>query len=232
MVEREYRLFPLFLGIEGILYGYFLHLDLAGRFSDSVPAKYIAIALCLIMALTALRRPAGRLTAAALALTLLSDTFLLLLDACYPVGVACFCGVQTLYLLRIRRAGGWPAPVCAALRCGLAVLGLICAGVLGALNPLTVLALLYFSQLLCNGLESLCLRPRGAGVRLFSAGLLLFLGCDLCVGLHNLSGLLQSPLPAALTSFAAVGMWLFYLPSQVLITLSGRWDFPPKGGTS
>ena len=228
MAAREYRLFPLFLGVEGVLYGFFLNLDLAGRFPESVPAKYLAIALCLAMALTALRRPAGRLTAAALALTLLADTFLLLLDTCYPAGVACFCGVQALYLARIRRAGGWPAPLCAALRCGLAAAGLIAAGALGVLDPLTALALLYFSQLLCNGLESLSLRPRGAGARLFSAGLLLFLGCDLCVGLHNLT----LPLPAALTSCAAVGMWLFYLPSQVLLTLSGRWEFPPKGGTS
>ena len=227
-MERKYRLFPLFLGVEGILYGFFLNLDLAGRFSESVPAKYLAIALCLAMALTALRRPAGRLMAAALALTLLADTFLLLLDVCYPVGVACFCGVQALYLVRIRRAGGWPAPLCLVLRCGLAAAGLIGAGALGLLDPLTALALVYFSQLLCNGLESLFLRPRGAGVRLFSAGLLLFLGCDLCVGLHNL----PLPIPTALTSFAAVGMWLFYLPSQVLLTLSGRWDFPPKGGTS
>ena len=227
-MERKYRLFPLFLGVEGVLYGFFLNLDLTGRFSESVPVKYLAIALCLAMALTALRRPAGRLMAAALALTLLSDTFLLLLDTDYQAGVAFFCGVQALYLVRIRRAGGWPAPLCLVLRCGLAAAGLIGAGALGLLDPLTALALVYFSQLLCNGLESLFLRPRGVGVRLFSAGLLLFLGCDLCVGLHNL----PLPIPTALTSFAAVGMWLFYLPSQVLLTLSGRWDFPPKGGTS
>ena len=40
-------------------------------------------------------------------------------------------------------------------------------------------------------------------------------GCDVCVGLHNLAGL-----PVPLSAFAQVGMWLFYLPSQVLIVLS------------
>ena len=54
---------------------------------------------------------------------------------------------------------------------------------------------------------------------MFGTGLLLFVGCDLCVGLHNLAGI-----PAPLAAFARVGMWLFYLPSQVLITLS----IPPK----
>ena len=52
----------------------------------------------------------------------------------------------------------------------------------------------------------------GEDVRL---GLLLFVGCDVCVGLHNLAGL-----PVPLSAFAQVGMWLFYLPSQVLIVLS------------
>ena len=53
---------------------------------------------------------------------------------------------------------------------------------------------------------------QGAG---FGIGLLLFVGCDVCVGLHNLTGT-----PAPLAAFAQVGMWLFYLPSQVLIVLS------------
>ena len=57
---------------------------------------------------------------------------------------------------------------------------------------------------------------RGRG-RLFVLGLVLFFCCDLCVGVHNAPGLF----PAGLTAFARVGMWLFYLPAQVLITLSG-----------
>lgn len=51
---------------------------------------------------------------------------------------------------------------------------------------------------------------------LFAWGLSLFVCCDVCVGLWNLS----VPLPPALLEFARVGMWLFYLPSQVLIVLS------------
>ena len=59
------------------------------------------------------------------------------------------------------------------------------------------------------------LLARGGRGRMFGLGLLLFVGCDVCVGLHNLAGL-----PAPLSAFAQVGMWLFYLPSQVLIVLS------------
>ena len=44
----------------------------------------------------------------------------------------------------------------------------------------------------------------------------LLLCCDVCVGLHNLSG----PLPGAISAFADFGMWLFYLPSQLCVALS------------
>jgi len=49
-------------------------------------------------------------------------------------------------------------------------------------------------------------------------GLWLFLLCDVCVGVHNQPELF----PEWLAAFAQVGMWLFYLPGQVLLVLSGR----------
>ena len=49
----------------------------------------------------------------------------------------------------------------------------------------------------------------------FALGLTLFLGCDLCVGLFN-----ALPQDSPLYFAVSVGMWLFYLPSQVLIALS------------
>lgn len=63
-------------------------------------------------------------------------------------------------------------------------------------------------------------------MRLFSIGLWLFLCCDLCVGLF------QNPqlVPPAVSAFVSVGMWLFYLPAQVLIALSGA--NPSSGGFS
>ena len=59
-------------------------------------------------------------------------------------------------------------------------------------------------------------RLRSRSGRLLCAGLTLLLCCDVCVGLHNLSG----PLPGAISAFADFGMWLFYLPSQVCVALS------------
>ena len=53
--------------------------------------------------------------------------------------------------------------------------------------------------------------------RLFFAGLVLFLCCDLCVAAFQF----PEYLPPAVFSFVRVGMWLFYLPGQALIALSG-----------
>ena len=203
-----------FLGAEAALYAAFLALDLfcPGRGWD-LPLKYGGVALCLLFALTRAGTGEGRLVRTALCLTLAADFFLLVLDARYALGVALFCAVQLLYLARLRRMG---AGLWLPLRLGLTGAALLLAALAGLLTPLNALALVYFPELACNAASALALGRRG---RMFGTGLLLFVGCDLCVGLHNLAGI-----PAPLAAFARVGMWLFYLPSQVLITLS----IPPK----
>ena len=67
----------------------------------------------------------------------------------------------------------------------------------------------------------LSLSLRDAGGRLFSLGLLLYLMCDMLVAVSQF----PSFFPAPLSSVAQVGMWLFYLPGQVLNVLSGLF-FP------
>lgn len=207
-----------FLAALGCLYVAFLALDLLRPGSGwSVALKYAAILLCFFKGLGCPRNTDGLLTRWALGFTLAADWFLLVLDRYYWAGVACFCAVQVLYMVRIRRLGGWALGPELILR-GLAAAVLLAgAAALGALDGLTALALCYFSQLACNAMAALLLGRRG---RLLALGLLFFVGCDLCVGLHNLSPALAVFLPASLFSFAQVGMWLFYLPSQALITLS------------
>ena len=89
-------------------------------------------------------------------------------------------------------------------------------------TPETAAAALYFSHFLFNALLSLSLRD--AGGRLFSLGLLLYLMCDMLVAVSQFPSLFPPPL----SSVAQVGMWLFYLPGQVLIVLSGL--VIPTGG--
>ncbi len=204
----------LFLALEGLIYVRFLFLDLVGQGAAGNSVKYLGIILCTLFAWHQGVHGGSRLVAWALTLTLGADWFLLMLDRYYALGLLLFCGVQGLYLLRISRANGgrtlWGA------RLVLCLLSPALLAVLGRLTGENLLALIYFSNFLCN--VALAVRlPRGWG-RQFALGLTLFLCCDVCVGIFQSPGLL----PPALEAFASLGMWLFYLPGQVLIVLSGR----------
>lgn len=203
-----------FLAVQGVLYAAFLTLDLLNIYGPGVWLKYIGILLCLTFSLLCARWGGDGLVFPALALTALADVLLLLVDGLYPLGVLLFLGAQTVYLVRLRRASGesrW------LLRAALPlVIGAVIAE-LGLGTPLNLLAGLYFSQLLVSTLLA-WVTP---GQRLFAAGLTLFVCCDLCVAAYNT----LAP-GTGLYPFARVGMWLFYLPSQVLIALSA---LPKKG---
>ena len=211
---REKSVFPAalaaFLAAEGVIYAVFLTLDLTGRGAGSVPIKYGGVLLCLLFALVCALRGGDRLVLPALALTAGADWFLLVRNDHYAVGVALFLCVQTVYYLRLRLSAApavWPLRAGLALGAGLALYALRLA------SPLNLLAGLYFSQLLSNTV--LAWPQKGRCRRLFAAGLTTFVGCDLCVGLFNVL-----PPASPLYPAASVGMWFFYLPSQVLIALS------------
>lgn len=214
-----------FLSAQAALYLSFLSLDLLGGHAGLADAmKYCSVLLCLAAALV---RARGRerhavLTAAALTFTVLADLFLLVLNRHYLAGVLFFWVVQGLYAVRIRTEGGWPLPVCLTLRLAIPAAALLALRLARSLDPLYAAVAVYFSQLLCNALESLAL-PSVPWVRRFRAGLWLFIGCDVCIGLRNLA----LPLPALLERGAALGIWFFYLPSQVLLTLSTPKEDPP-----
>lgn len=206
--QRTYT--AAFLAAEGALYAAFLALDLTGRGGPSVPVKYAGILLCLGFALLCALRGGDRLVPIALTLTAGADWFLLVRNDHYALGIALFLCVQTVYYLRLRRMGadsGWFLRASLALLAGLGLYALHMA------SPVNLLAVLYFSQLASN--TALAWTGRGRPGRLFALGLTLFVGCDLCVGLFN-----ALPAAAPLYPVVSLGMWLFYLPSQVLITLS------------
>lgn len=201
------RIFPL---LSGLLWAGFLFLDLT-RLGDSTGVKFAGICLCAITALLGAKTLDGKLVAAALGFTVGADWFLLVRDDHYLAGVGLFLIVQGLYALRLYRLRGKPSPLF-LLRGALLLFWGAGTAVEPTLLPLWT-ALLYFSNLCINTLEAFALDPSR---RWFAVGLLLFVCCDLCVGAWNVSLFL----PPALGEFARVGMWLFYLPSQVLIVLS------------
>lgn len=199
----------LFLAAQGALYLWFLRWDLLNM-GDTRWIKYASIVLCFLFAAYQAARGGDRLTAAALAFTLGADAFLLLLDRNYPLGIGLFCVAHLLYRGRIGREGGGARPC-------LLILPALC-GLLATLarwGADTAMAAVY-ALLLAGNVFLSWRRLHGRGGRLLAVGLTLLLCCDVCVGLHNLSG----PVPAAVAAFADVGMWLFYLPSQVCVALS------------
>ena len=193
-----------FVIIECAIYAAFLTLDLAGRSGDTLLLKYAGILLCLLFALLS----GNKLVTAALAFTAAADWFLLVRGDHLILGVALFFCVQTIYAIRLHREG---APWALWLRIGLAALAIFMLVLLNMVTSLNLLALVYFSQLVSN---TILAWPRRSTKR-FALGLTLFIGCDVCVGLFNVL-----PHSSEIYSLVSVGMWLFYLPSQVLIALS------------
>lgn len=212
MPRRDRWEVGLFLAAECLLYLWFLYVDLWGE-GNSNPIKYASILLCLAFSLWGrLAWHGDRIVGLALGLTAWADWYLLVLNRHYALGVGIFCGVQLCYLLRLRRESGgrtWWGARLALVPAGLAVLA-----VLGQFSPLNALVCIYFLNFLCNAGLSLTLT--GRRMRLFALGLVLFLCCDLWVGVFNAPGLL----PDIFYAVARVGMWLFYLPAQVLIALT------------
>ena len=192
-----------FVGLETALYLLFLALDAFSTGGDGV--KYLTIVVCLLAAVWSAQHGGSCLMAWAMVFTLAADTFLLLLNRWYGAGIVLFCVVQGLYLARIRRACGHTLWV---LRAGLVPAAWVLLNALGMGTALNLLAALYLVNFLVNAFQSLTLRSE----RLFAAGMWLFLLCDVCVGLRN-----QPSLLPGLAGAAQVGMWLFYLPGQVLL---------------
>lgn len=210
-----------FIFTEAVFYLTFLILDLTSSLNGlSTALKYCSVLLCFGFSLIFARTPDRILAASALGLTVIADAFLLLLDRHYLAGILCFLGVQILYYIRILSAGGFSFLPFLPVRFLLSGCIFPVLAVLHIWDPLSAAAVFYFLQLLLNAAESLFLRHINLQYTLFSAGLLLFVCCDLCVGLTNLSSLAVISVPEPVLSFAQTGMWLFYLPSQVMITLS------------
>ncbi len=215
------RILPAgFLSAEGFIYAAFLLLDLLGYRSETITLKYAGLLLCLVFALRCGLASRRWTVPLALTLTAGADWFLLVLGRYYSAGLVLFLGVQLLYLLHLRQQG---APLLLPWRIG-AVLALwtVLLAVRAA-HPLTLLAAAYFPQLVVSAISAGSLRNQGWRSRCMWLGLSFFVCCDLCVGLFQIS----TGLPSRLADAVYFGMWLFYLPSQVLIALS---TLPNSGG--
>lgn len=233
-------IFTLFLFLEILLYCGFLYIDITQKASFTLSAylKFSGILLCLLYALFMPFREEykadGVILKTALFFTVISDLFLLLLDR-YQTGMVTFCIVQSLYLIRL---GLWRNQtdltegagriikhfIRNAMVTAVILIVLIVAQV--EMEGLILISCFYFISILFNTGDSVLIaaRSRVKNRVLYAFGMILFLLCDINVGLFNLSDFItvNGNWFSTLYNFSSIAMWMFYLPAQVIITLSGQ----------
>ncbi len=216
-----------FIVFESAIYCAFNVITLGfGESTDLI--KYVAIIVCFAVAL--LNCFYGRnkdciFVAASLFFTVVADLFLLVLDDYYPAGIASFIVVQLITFTRIYVERKKIPVISGAVRLGIVAILLIVLGVSGSLTVVSAISAIYFPQLVINAVDSALLIKKSKRYILLFIGLLLFIGCDACVGLDNFTEV-GINIPAEALEIINPAIWLFYLPSQVLITLSA--DVPYK----
>lgn len=200
----------IFICLEAALYLAFTAMDIYAT-GDGKWLKFAGIALCFVFSAFLSVKGGEKLVTAAIGLAMAADVFLLLLDKYYIAGVGLFFIVQILYFLRIYRANGRKGAWLVRLFLFTGSIALLLN--LGCEFPLVLLVAAYLAFFVCNVMQA-----SGSENKLFFAGLCVFLCCDICVGLHNM----PTVLPEWLRRAADIGMWTFYLPSQVMLALSGK----------
>ena len=220
----DYIVISVFILLEIALYLSFLFID-KGIFVTRIGSstlKYASISLCLAFSLYCLirkRKMANCFIPIALVFTLISDYFLLFNtnQNLYVYGLITFIITQLIYFAFIvyLRKSKSELFINLIVRFLLTIAALGVAFYLNYSDVLTILALVYFVELLSNFLYSTFLIKLDKEYLIFSLGLLLFIGCDINVGLNNVH--LFEGIDYSLVNFL---MWVFYLPSQVLLSLT------------
>ena len=210
-----------FVAVEIIIYIIFnvlaaIHPD------DPVYVKYAGVILCLVVSavmIWLIRDRDAIVLTCAFFFTVVSDMFLLILDDLLEIGVGTFIIVQFVYLYRLyayRLKTIWITLIVRA------VLFVIVISILAAtvgVNLLIAEVCIYIVMLVCNCVDAFLLSRRGIKNILFGVGLVLLLCCDICIGLYQ-GGMIGIDLPRKTADAIQSLIWIFYMPSQVLIALT------------
>ncbi len=172
----------------------------------------------------------GVLMVSAFAATLCADIFLAGLftfEGQKLIAMCFFCIVQGTYAVRIYRnhtcRGGKITHL--GVRAGFAAVALLATWlVLGEkTDALSLISIFYFANLVVN-LVFACIQIRES--RLFPVGLLLFVLCDIVVGLSEMAlsyiSMREDSIWYAVTHSGVNLAWIFYVPSQTVLAISGN----------
>ena len=183
---------------------------------------------CLFSLLFSRKNICGILTLLGLIFTVCADVFLVLMtDGDKLFAMYFFAFVQLFYFLRvmIEHTGGKIRKVHLTVRIELLFLSLIltCAVLGDGVDKLSVVSMLYFTNLLVNIVFSFFNFKRAP---MLAIGLLLFAFCDIFVGFSMLDLYIPISESSIIYKLSHTGInliWLFYVPSQTLIALSSRY---------
>ena len=190
----------IFIILESILYGLFIYLDFMSK--SSVYVKYLSVILCFVFSLLFnSKKKESRFLILTSLLTISADLFLLVLDDYYEIGIAIFCVVQSIYALSMKKK--------TLIIRAVILVTLVVLFFMKVTQLQNLLAVYSITCLLLNVVDSFSFTSKS-----FTIGLILFALCDISVGLFNISD-------GIVGNIAGNLMWIFYLPSQVLIALSG-----------
>jgi len=202
----------------------FLYLDLSGSSMNhaySASIKYFSVIMCFFNTIFITKKGHDKTDTVflqfAMLLTISAD-FLLLFTDWFVAGIALFCLIQTAYIIRHSRFSKFNFKAYAII--GLIFIALSSAfGLLPVISGTLIYSLGTFYAFLsvCSIITAFSLLkyriyPFETSIFIISGLCLLFL-CDINVALYNIDIFSNS-----ITGFL---MWFFYLPSQLLLSLSG-----------
>ena len=191
-------------------------------------ASFTLVVLCAFFALIFARKSAlGTLTVLGLIFTVCADTFLVLItDGNKLVAMIFFFCVQIFYFLRVLTENRGAKLKMAHLTVRVLVLTLAFLTALFVLgenkDALSLVSILYFANLCVNVLFSFFNFKRAP---MFAIGLLLFAFCDVFVGFSMIGEYISLSENSIIHTLNCIGInmvWLFYAPSQILISSSSE----------
>lgn len=198
----------MFITTQLIIYALYLYLDITNNMALlSSTLKFLSICLCYI-AVDTKKVPIKKI----MALTVISD-FLLVFTPYYGIGICFFILVQTEYYKYITKSRSFPLTHLALMFTAGFFASLFVNFFIMPIKFIVFLAAVYFITLINNMVLCIMSHKSSDEYIILSVCLFLVMLCDIHVGVTNVfhSGTWYN--------FGLIAMWLFYLPSQVLIAL-------------
>lgn len=224
----------LFIMSESIFYITFLILDFYDIYNkQSSVLKFSGIILCFLYLIIMLIfqnlkkdyfNKDRAIMAIALFFTVLADVFLLFTENNFT-GICFFIIVQMLYLYRISKSNNISVKHCLIIYIIITCIILAVTLYINIHIDIIVIAVSFYFICFINNIKLLINSNKVNDIfryRFFLIGMILFILCDINVGLYNIRNYIDinNNIINNIIDFSEKAMWLFYLPSQVFLVLS------------